>query len=162
MTKWFWLTVSYLTILGNAAVLLLFPEKAEGHLPVVQVMLIASVYASFFVIWEFRYGYFETGVTVLAMLGMSFCLILLFASVYAIWGINPDTGPDLHDELYFSIVTWTTLGYGDIEPTKQVRLIAAGEAMLGYIYLGLLVGLSAGLLSKQHDGADQRNHERDS
>jgi len=160
MTKWFWLAVSYITILGNAALVLAVPERAAANTDIIHVMLAASVYASFFVIWEFRFGYFETGATVVAMMGMSLCLIFLFATVYAAVGIVPDMGPDLYDEIYFSVVTWTTLGYGDIEPSREVRMVAAGEALLGYIYLGLLVGLSAGLLSKQHDGAGDRDQQR--
>jgi hypothetical protein len=42
--------------------------------------------------------------------------------------------------LFFSIVTFTTLGYGDFQPTPRMRLIAASEAIIGYLYLGLLVG----------------------
>lgn len=33
--------------------------------------------------------------------------------------------------LYFSVVTWTTLGYGDVVPTPALRPIAALEAMVG-------------------------------
>lgn len=43
--------------------------------------------------------------------------------------------------LYFSIVTFTTLGYGDFQPQPQMRLIAAAQAIYGYLYLGLVVGL---------------------
>jgi len=41
---------------------------------------------------------------------------------------------------YFSIVTFTTLGYGDFAPTANVRLLAALEALIRYVFLGLLIG----------------------
>ena len=48
---------------------------------------------------------------------------------------RPATGPTIWDTyldcLYFSIVTFTTLGYGDIHPTRWLRFIAAFESGLG-------------------------------
>jgi prepilin signal peptidase PulO-like enzyme (type II secretory pathway) len=41
---------------------------------------------------------------------------------------------------YFSLVTWTTLGYGDFRPTAALRLIAASEALLGYVSMALFIG----------------------
>jgi hypothetical protein len=43
--------------------------------------------------------------------------------------------------LYFSIVTWTTLGYGDVRPTANARMVAASEAVLGYLFIGVYVGI---------------------
>ena len=47
--------------------------------------------------------------------------------------------PDIFDGLYFSIVTWTTLGYGDLYPVGLGKFIAAIEALSGYIFTALLV-----------------------
>ena len=47
---------------------------------------------------------------------------------------------DIRTTLYFSIVTFTTLGYGDMQPLPSMRLYAGAEAIMGYIYLGLGVG----------------------
>lgn len=43
---------------------------------------------------------------------------------------------DLSQALYFSIVTSTTLGYGDITLTDQWRLLSTFEAMGGLILFG--------------------------
>jgi hypothetical protein len=43
--------------------------------------------------------------------------------------------------LYFSIVTWTTLGYGDVRPLAAARLIAASEAVVGYLTMAALIGM---------------------
>jgi Ion channel len=42
---------------------------------------------------------------------------------------------------YFSIVTYTTLGYGDYKPSEQAQLFAASEAILGYILFGVFIGV---------------------
>ena len=47
---------------------------------------------------------------------------------------------------YYSFVTITTLGYGDITPVKDVaRAFAALEAVIGQIYLVVLVARLVGL-----------------
>jgi len=70
--------------------------------------------------------------------------IFIFASLYYIYGIQFDDGlivESFSDSIYFSIVTWTTLGYGDFKPIGELRLIASLEALMGYIYMAILVGL---------------------
>lgn len=55
--------------------------------------------------------------------------------------------PAAHVDLaYFSFVTLTTLGYGDITPiAKPARMVAVTEAMVGQIYLTVLVARLVGL-----------------
>jgi hypothetical protein len=44
--------------------------------------------------------------------------------------------------LYFSLVTLTTLGYGDIVPIQgEVRMLAALEAVTGVLYVAITVGI---------------------
>jgi hypothetical protein len=43
--------------------------------------------------------------------------------------------------LYFSVVTWTTLGYGDIKPSPKSQIYAATEAILGLIHMGVFIGI---------------------
>ena len=40
------------------------------------------------------------------------------------------------DCAYFSVVTYTTLGFGDITPRGRLRLLCAMEAMTGMILVG--------------------------
>ncbi len=46
---------------------------------------------------------------------------------------------DLLDCFYFSVVTFTTLGYGDITPQGLARPIAAFEAFVGSFTMALFV-----------------------
>ena len=40
------------------------------------------------------------------------------------------------DYIYFSFVTYTTVGYGDLVPVGPIRFIAATEALNGWVLLG--------------------------
>jgi len=44
----------------------------------------------------------------------------------------------LGDIFYFSVVTITTLGYGDLKPIGTCRFIAASEAYIGYMLFSLM------------------------
>ncbi len=50
--------------------------------------------------------------------------------------------------VYFSFVTLSTLGYGDITPlTRQAQVLAFSEALVGQLYLTVLVARLVGLYS---------------
>lgn len=53
-----------------------------------------------------------------------------------------DSGISLLNSIYFSIVTFTTLGYGNFEPNTVVgRYVAGAEALIGTVLLALLVAV---------------------
>jgi hypothetical protein len=55
---------------------------------------------------------------------------------------------------YFSFVTLSTVGYGDITPVSKVaRMLAAMEAMTGLLYVAVLIARLVALYSspKSHD-----------
>jgi hypothetical protein len=52
---------------------------------------------------------------------------------------------------YYSFVTLTTLGYGDITPLSRVaRSLAIGEALTGQLYLAVLIARLIGLEMLSH------------
>lgn len=70
-------------------------------------------------------------------------IICLFGNIYRWIGLKDSLGGcvDLGKAIYFSAVTWTTLGYGDIAPIQADRWIAAIEALLGYVVMSLLIAV---------------------
>jgi hypothetical protein len=84
----------------------------------------------------------------LIMVGLLCNWIMAYAVTYRYFGII-DSEKEARDSitcLYFSIVTWTTLGYGDVRPSLDARLIAASEALIGYVWMAAFIGLLAELL----------------
>jgi hypothetical protein len=71
--------------------------------------------------------------------------IVVFACVFRTFRIIDGDGelvqtPNFADHFYFSVVTFSTLGYGDFVPSGNSRLFAAYEALIGNLHLGFLVG----------------------
>lgn len=58
-------------------------------------------------------------------------------------------GTLLSNCIYFSFVTLTTLGYGDISPiSQQARSLALVEAIAGQLYIAVLIGKLIGLYAR--------------
>ena len=58
--------------------------------------------------------------------------------------------PSLLDYLYYSIVTFTTLGFGDIVPlTGWARFAVGLEVVLGYVMLGGLISIFANKFARR-------------
>lgn len=67
--------------------------------------------------------------------------------------VRPDGRESLSNFYYFSFVTLTTLGYGDILPASApVRALATLEAILGQMYLAVLVARLVGIQITQSVG----------
>ena len=53
---------------------------------------------------------------------------------------RPVQGLQSFEAFYFSLITLTTVGFGDITPVSPVaRMLAATEAMMGVLYMAILV-----------------------
>ena len=70
-------------------------------------------------------------------------MILLHVTEIVAWAIVYHRGaamPTLAAALYFSAVTYTTTGYGDLVLPEQWRLVGAIEALTGILMCGLSTG----------------------
>lgn len=68
------------------------------------------------------------------------------------------------DALYFSATTWTTLGYGDVSPTGNVRLLTSIQALTGLSTLPVLASViwlycERRLWKKSQDEKDVEGYE---
>ena len=98
--------------------------------------------------WYFAkrfYGSDRTMYGLFAYIGMLMLTVIYFALIYMIFGlqgssISDGQKPSFSQAIYFSIVTWTTLGYGDLTPTEASMPWAMIEVLLGYIFMAMLVG----------------------
>jgi hypothetical protein len=73
-------------------------------------------------------------------MGFSWALVYALIDMLAPGSFSVGLGYSLHDAFYFSFVTLTTLGYGDILALAPLtRALVTTEALIGQIYLVVLV-----------------------
>ena len=85
-----------------------------------------------------------------AMLFNTIAVIYIYAYIYWDFGLvyagaeqYSKTALKFSDALYFSTVSFTTLGYGDFQPDIKLRILAGIQAFSGYIYLGFIISIVA-------------------
>ncbi len=91
---------------------------------------------------------------------LSTAIALIFGLIYMVLGY-PDgkdifvlTRPEIYNPfvspLYYSVVTFTTLGFGDIVPRYwYIQLLVTAEVILGYIMLGGLISIFASKMTRR-------------
>lgn len=135
---------------GKAAL----PSYATSAPPVVVVVL--AVFAPIAVVWRLVQHRRVTTATLLG--GVAGFLLIANAFNFAFRAVDSvSSSPFFGAEepttsfMYFSIVTITTLGYGDLSPaTTWARLLSTTEAIIGQVYLVTVVAMIVGLFAQQH------------
>jgi voltage-gated potassium channel Kch len=84
---------------------------------------------------------FSGAIAVAALVMMMSLVALLESLLWAVAYLQVGAITGLEEALYFSIVTFTTLGYGDIVLDEGWRLLAALEAANGIIMFGWTTAL---------------------
>ena len=96
---------------------------------------------------EFTLHRIQGGIVVYLLISLVFAM--LYQSVYLLEGEAAFKGLNLSDRkefMYFSLVTLTTVGYGDITPAIVItRSLANFEALIGQLYPAILI---AGIVTK--------------
>jgi len=71
-------------------------------------------------------------------------------TVWALFYVSKGAMPDLPSALYFSAVTYTTTGYGDLVLPEAWRLVGAVEALTGILMCGLSTGFFFAVVSRSY------------
>jgi hypothetical protein len=102
----------------------------------------------------FRQDSFFTG----AWFGVIIFLLLIvlgylgcFTICYESFGLRTADGKSIHgmaESFYFAVTTWSTIGLGDIIPTKTSRVVVIVEALFSYFTTAVALGLAVHVTSK--------------
>lgn len=90
------------------------------------------------------------GVTVL-LVRIAWTFIVLHLAEIAVWALFywwKRCLPDAESAFYFSAITYTTVGYGDLVLPVGWRLLAGVEGLTGILMCGLSTGLFFAIASK--------------
>ncbi|HEB96763.1 MAG TPA: potassium channel protein [Sedimenticola thiotaurini] len=102
---------------------------AEGEVDLNRLAGAASLYLLMALVWALLYS------------------LLHSFDPAALSGLPAPAQAELWDYLYFSFVTLTTLGYGDVLPVSaEARTLAMAEAVVAQFYLTILVAVLVGML----------------
>jgi hypothetical protein len=102
-----------------------------------------------------------TGDMIIGAICVYLMIGMMWASIYSMleilypgsFQISEEIGSDLSHFSYFSFVTLSTLGYGDITPmTAPTRSLSVLEAITGQLYIAILVARLVGIHISQSMG----------
>ena len=105
-----------------------------------------TVWTKFLIFWLLGSGLTRLHVGPLHTAGVSGFIVMLFALGYGLSGClqysvqNPCLYQQIKDSIYFSFVTFTTLGLGDISPLNDLgKVLICCEAVIGAFLIALFV-----------------------
>jgi uncharacterized protein YjbI with pentapeptide repeats len=79
-------------------------------------------------------------------------LAVVFAALFEQVSVDYGDHPTFFSSLYYSVVTLTTLGYGDVVPASPAaQLLAMTEVILGYVMLGGLLSIFSNKMARRAD-----------
>lgn len=79
-------------------------------------------------------------------------LVFFFALLYTFVGVDYGDHPTRISPLYYSVVTLTTLGYGDVSPASlPAQVVAMMEVITGYMMLGGLISIFSNKIARRAD-----------
>jgi hypothetical protein len=86
-------------------------------------------------------------------------MVLLHLLEISVWGyfyFRQAALPGLRAALYFSAVTYTTTGYGDLVLPEEWQLVGGVEALTGILMCGWSTGLFFAIVNRMYDGQADR------
>lgn len=145
---WPWVCWSILFALAFAALFTPYPEGFTGY-PIWMSWLGYIVHGAWQGVchaWEFLCGLLPQSWTGLFC---DACGPIVFEHTSPTYGKGPQP-VNFGSALYFSIVTFTTLGFGDVvAASRAARVLVGLEVIVGYVMLGGLVSILANKLARR-------------
>jgi len=162
---WVWPTVLLMAatfIIGAASAVFPIPILVGMKWAVMTVFFGLTVYGLFPYLRNARTvtdEHLYTAVSIYLLLGMQWFALYSAIDVFFPGSIlhNGATTTDRSSELlYFSLVTLSTIGYGDVVPLYgEVRMLAALEGVTGVLYVAITVALLVSAYKQQNGSNPQ-------
>jgi hypothetical protein len=84
----------------------------------------------------------------ISVAGWIVLLHLIEITVWAVFYLRTSAMPELQSALYFSAVTYTTTGYGDLLLPREWQLVGGVEALTGILMCGWSTGFFFAVVSR--------------
>ena len=106
-------------------------------------------HAALYVVWK---ATSDCGRSLVRWGAMTMMVALIFAVLYTVVEIDYGPNETTLSPLYFSVVTITTLGYGDVLPTSTVaQILVMFQVAIGYMMLGGVLSIFATRMGRRAD-----------
>jgi len=123
---------------GFSGILIKYLNRKYNVLQLISLWIFTKIKIFFQLIFSYIcslvFGYGEKPFRVIITSSIT---ISIYALIYSYFNVIKES--DFYTSLYFSITTFTTLGYGDLIPQKEFRLLASSEALIGIMLTGLFL-----------------------
>jgi len=90
--------------------------------------------------------------------GWLILLHLVEISLWALFYLWREGMPDMNAAFYFSAVTYTTVGYGDLVLPREWRLVGGVEALTGILMCGLSTAFFFGAVARMNRACETDTH----
>jgi len=97
------------------------------------------------------------------LLGLFLAVILLHLAQIGLWAVafwEARQLPDFETALYFSLASYTTIGFGDVVLGPGWRVLAGLEGLTGLVLVGWSTAFTFAVVSRMYEYWRER-HERD-
>jgi len=101
--------------------------------------------------WQNRSRILRTSGPIAFALAVIIAIHTIQVWIWAIVWVLGDVLPDWNSALYFSLVTFTTLGYGDIVLGDGLRIFGAFASVTGLLSFGLSTAFLVGLMTRMFE-----------
>jgi hypothetical protein len=109
---------------------------------------------------EFYAGFWQSTGVFVCLAAWMILLHLFEIAVWAIFFQRNGTMPDAASALYFSAVTYTTTGYGDLVLPLEWRLLSGVEALTGILMCGWSTGFFFAVVTRMFESRGTEDTER--
>ena len=107
----------------------------------------SKVHTAFYYLWKITS---DCGRSLSLWTAWVFSATLFFAFLYSMCELDYGRYPTPFSPVYYSLVTLTTLGYGDVVPASPAaQFLAALEAICGYVGLGGLLSILSNKMARR-------------
>ncbi|MFK7870591.1 MAG: ion channel [Roseobacter sp.] len=79
--------------------------------------------------------------------------IQIYLGAFMLWLVG--ALPGYEEPIYYALVTYTTVGYGDVVPTAEFRIMGAMISVTGILMFGMTTAFLVGLFSRLIGEAQQ-------
>ena len=148
------LELSLITVVLVAVVLVAVTVVIRGVGSTYWIRFLIHRYETHDGYWKARAVFPVLMSTALVLLMLHVLEVLLWALIY-LWLVPDDQLQSLEQVVYFSIITFTTVGYGDITLESGWRLLSGIEALNGILLVGWTTALFFSVLQRVWKAARQ-------